>query len=61
MNNTFWTIINGDYYRVKDNELYIAPILNDEVDTDNSSKVVSLDNDVLKFLLGLRLLQFLHF
>jgi hypothetical protein len=42
MNNTFWTIINKDYYRVKDNELYTAPILNDEVDTDKSSKVVSI-------------------
>ena len=50
MNNTFWTIINEDYYRIKDNELYTAPILNDEVDTDKSSKVVSIDSDSLELV-----------
>ena len=40
--NTFWTIIQDNYYRIKDNELHTAPILNDEVDTDKSSKVVSI-------------------
>lgn len=50
MNNTFWTIINENYYRIKDNELYIAPILNDEVDTNNSSKVLAIDTDVLELI-----------
>ena len=50
MTNTFWTIINENYYRVKDNELYTAPILNEEVDTDKSSKVVSIDNDSLELV-----------
>ena len=50
MNNTFWTIINGDYYRIKDNELYTAPILNDEVDTAKSSKVVSIDSGILELV-----------
>ena len=50
MTNTFWTIINGDYCRIKDNELYIAPILNDKADTDKSIKVVSIDSDSLELV-----------
>ncbi len=50
MNNTFWTIINENYYRIKDNELYVVPIINDEVDTTNSSKVLSIDSNVLELV-----------
>ena len=50
MNNTFWTQIKSNYYRIKDNELLTAPILNDKVDTENSNKVTSIDDDILKLV-----------
>ena len=48
--NTFWTIIQDNYYRLKDNKLYTAPAINNEVDTDKFSKVLSIESDVLKLV-----------
>ena len=48
--NTFWTEIGNNFYRIKNNELHIAPILNSKVDNSKLSKVLKIDNDILELI-----------